>query len=129
MRCEARSFADDTVDVFDAVAHDALHVVMIVCRARLIQCAARIGRIDAMQDAVHGHVVRDVMHGLGRHRGQVVRKRAVDLRDARVGVSLNVRECREAAGGHAQPCLAQEFAPALGGGCLEWLHRCQSTLF
>ena len=55
---------DGAVDVFDATAHDALNVVMVVGRNRqFVECTVTIGQADAANNVSGNEVAENIVHG------------------------------------------------------------------
>jgi hypothetical protein len=81
----ARSVADDTVDVFDTPALNALDVVVIIIDARFVPCAGGVRQAATPDQAYSRKVVYDQMDGL---KGDCRQQRTNRLKD---GLGIGMR--------------------------------------
>lgn len=129
LRREARGRADDALNVFDAVTHHALRVVVVVAVAQFVERTARIGQLDAPQHPALGEVVRNVVHRLLRQRRVLLGQGRVNIGDRAVRVRFEKAQRRESAGRRAEPVPTQSLAPLLGRGRGMGRHIYHSSLF
>ncbi len=62
---KARGAAQNTIDIFDPSAGNALYVVMVISDACFVTGAGRVRWVDAADQSFAGKVLHDLMHGLG----------------------------------------------------------------
>jgi hypothetical protein len=110
----AGSVADDTIDVLDAPALNALDVVVIIIDARFVPCAGGI-RQAATPDQAHSRkVVYDQMDGL---KGDCRQQRTNGLKDG-LGIGMRMMmqkiQDRRALCSRAQPFGSQGLNPVVG---------------
>ncbi len=106
--------ADDTINVFDAPALNALDVMVIIFDARFVSCAGGIRQADTPDQAVSRPVLYDQVDGLKRDCWQ---RGAHGLKDG-IGIVkrmlLQKIQNREALRSGPQPVGPQGLNPVMG---------------
>src|SRR3954454_10710298 len=121
-RGEARSRANDAVDVVRRAARAADHVVVVVADARLVAGGAA-RRLDPPQQADARHRVQAVVYGLRGDRPERLADAAGDRVGVRVAGQLaDGAQDRDPRGRGAQSVIAQLLGEILGG-CLHEQNR------
>ena len=99
----AGSVADNTIDVFDAPALNALNMMMIVFNARFVPCAGGIRQADTTDQTLPGQVLYDQVDGL---KGDCRQRGTHGLKDG-LGVGMRMMmqkiQNRDALRSGAQP--------------------------
>jgi hypothetical protein len=100
----AGSVADDTIDVFDAPALNALDVVVIIFNARFVPCAGGIRQAATPDQAFSRKVLYDQMDGL---KGDCRQRETNGLKDGLgIGMRMMMQKIQDR---HALCRSAQSF--------------------